>query len=158
MGNYATTAQLKARFEDDSAVAHLTDTWDSGTPDETVLTEVLTHAEGDMDAHFAVRYVVPIDTSGSTTLAGKLQSVALDIAVRHVLTRHGKVPEAFEAAYDDAIEWLKEVVAGTAVLPTADLLAKKTSRRLVWGPTTDSSTQPDSTSRRLFTRETQENL
>ncbi len=152
MGNYATTADLEARFENDSAVAHLTDTWETGTPDDDVLAEVLNYAEGTIDSHLAQQYLVPVDVSGSAVLAAQLKSVALDIAVRHLITRHGKVPESKEAAYDDALAWLLLISERKLQLPSAAALPSTATRDPLfqYGTAGDSSD-----SLRKFTRATQ---
>ena len=155
MGNYATTAQLKARFEDDTAVAHLTDSATTGSPDDDVLTEVVNHAEGQMDSYFARRFAVPVDVSSDTVLAAMLKSVALDLAVYHLLVRGGVVTEPKLVAHDKALAWLKDVAKGEAVLPSADEPATTTTRENIfaWGTAgeTDSS-------QRKFSRAAQESL
>ena len=155
MGDYASQADLKTRFEDDAAVAHLTDTADSGTPDSSVLDEVIDHAEGEIDSYVAVRYLVPVAVANNAGLAAMMKSVTLDMAVYHLYARHHGVSEVVQGLYDKAIEWLKLIAAGEAVLPTPDTEAPTTSQDpvIAWG-TADGGT---STSR-IFSRATQDGL
>ena len=155
MGNYATIAELKARFEDDAAVAHLTMDDATGTPDTDVLDETLNAAEGDVDSYLGIRYLIPVDVTGSTTLADSLKARALDIAVYHLIARRGQVPEAKTKAFDDAIVWLKSLAAGEVVLPSAETLPATSSREpdAEWGTAGDSSS-----SNRVWTRGTVANL
>lgn len=153
MGNYATTADLKARFEDDAAVAFLTDTADSGTPDNDVLNEVINHAEGQVDAYSAVRFKVPLDVGDNAGLAAMMKSVTLDIAEYHLLARGRNVQEVTTAIHDKAIEWLKEIAAGTVMLPSAETEASTTSRTPLIAFGTANTTSDSS--RRIMTRETQ---
>jgi len=127
MGNYATNTQLKARFENDAAVAFLTDTGSTGVPDEDVLTEVIGNAEGLIDSYAAKRYAVPLDVSSDTVLAGMLKSATLDIAVYKLLKRGDLVPQVKRDDYEATLEWLKDLSAGRAVMPAAATPASTSS-------------------------------
>jgi phage gp36-like protein len=155
MGNYATTAELKARFEDDIEVAHLTNTASTGVPDETVLAEVVNHAEGQLDSHIGMRYKIPVDVSSDTVLAAMLKSATLDVAVYHLLARGDVMPQAKIDARKAVVDWLKEIAKGEAILPSAATIDSTQSRDPIvsWG-----TAGTGDTSNRLFSRATQENL
>ena len=103
MGNYASTTELKARFEDDSAVAYLTDTSDSGVPDEDVLEEVITAAESELNSYLARKYLIPIDTSSDSGLRYNLRSWTLDLAVAKLHGRNNYIPPDKKDAADNVI-------------------------------------------------------
>lgn len=156
MPNYTTTAQLKARFEDDEAVAALTDTLESsGAPDETVLTEVVNDAEGEIDSYLAVRYLVPVDVASHTVLANRMNSLALDIAVVNLLERGDQVSEAQQRRRDRATAYLEKLSAGELLLPSATTLTTTTTNEplVAYGTAGDGDS-----SLRLFSRETQDGV
>ena len=152
MGNYATTTDLKDRFEDIAAVAHLTDTSDTGTPDEDVLNEVIDHAEMQIDGSCAVRYLIPIQVSGNAGLTAFMKSLTLDIAQFHLYGRHHTVTESITLFHDKAMEWLEKVTKGEVLLPSPDTEASTTSRDpLISFTTTDVGSDSD----RIYSRKTQ---
>lgn len=155
MGNYATIAQLKTRFEDDEALAHVTHNEDAGTADTAVLTEALNNAEGYIDSALAKRYEVPVDVSLDDVVAARLKSIALDIAVHNLVTGTDFESEAKQRAYDDAKEWLKAVAKGEWLLPSATTLATTATDDplIAYGTAGESDS-----SKRLFSRATQDNL
>ncbi|KKN19687.1 hypothetical protein LCGC14_0943310 [marine sediment metagenome] len=154
MGNYATTAQLQARFEDTAEVAALTDTADSGTPDSAVLTEVLDGAEGRLDGYIGTQHRIPVDVASDTVLANFMRTVTLDVAEYKLLARHNIVPESKLLAFDAAIQWAKDVGSGDAVLPAA---AAQPSTEAI-DPTAAHGFATGSSSTRRFTRATQGGL
>lgn len=157
MGNYATQADLKGRYEDDREVAEMTLDVESGTPDTDVLDEVIDGAEGEINSYLANRYRVPVDVSGigDAQLTADLKSLTLDIACWRLETRVNKVSESRQAAYDRAVSRLGELAKGTVLLPATAAPSESTSRADVSrygtaGTGTDSN--------RLFTRSTQGKL
>lgn len=154
MGNYATTAQLQARFEDKAEVAALTDTAESGTPDPAVLTEVLDGAEGLLDAYIAAQHRTPIAVASDTVLANFMRTMTLDVAQYKLLERGDIVPETKLRAYDNAIQWAKDVGTGDAVLPAA--VAQPGTEAI--DPTAAHGFATGSNSTRRFTRATQGGL
>lgn len=157
MGNYATSDELKARFESDEDLAFQTDSEDTGVPDPVVLAEALDDAEGEMDSYLGKRYAIPVDVSTDTRLAARLKSVALDLAVHNVLARGDITSDDKTKSHDDAILWLTDIRDGEGILPAADGVASTTSDEPVaqWGT---AGTVVSGTSQRLFTRATQERL
>lgn len=155
MGNYATSDQLIARYDNAEAVAHLTGNEESGVPDPTVLDEVITDAEGEMDSYFANRYLVPVSTTDAG-VAARLKSLALDLALVKLERRQSTVSEAKNDAKTEAIEYLDKIAKGTILLPATATLTPTTSRQPVssFGIASDDA----DTTKRLFTRDTQRNL
>lgn len=153
MGNYASQSDLKARFENDTAVAHLTDTADTGTPDTAVLDEVIDHAEGQIDSSCAMRYKVPITVAGNAGLAAMMKSATLDLAVYHLYSRGHKVTDAIQALHDKVLEWLVVVSKGEVMLPSPSTEASTETRNpLIAFGTSDVS---DEDSDRIFSRASQ---
>jgi len=124
---YATNAELKARFQDDAEVAFLTDTGASGTPDETVLTEVIDHAEAVINSYAARQYKIPLAVSSDTGFAAMMRSVTLDIAQYFLVGRGNAITTAKQQLYDQAIDWLDKVAAGKVALPSPDTEATTAS-------------------------------
>lgn len=155
MGNYASTTDLKARFEDDASVAYLTDTADSGTPDEDVLNEVIDHAEGQADSYVARRYKVPLIVAGNSVLTAMMKSATLDIAQYHLYGRGRVQPKGITTMYEAAIAWLRDVSKGVIVLPSAGTEPSTTSRDPLTGYGTAGTSD---SSLRIFSRATQSAL
>lgn len=150
MGNYGVNADLKARFEGDAELSALTDTEESGVPDEDVLTEVWNDAEGQVDSYAAVLYLVPLSVTDSV-VAARVKSVTADLAAWALLNRGDVVSDAKQRSYEAAIEWLKMLAKGEVRIPSPSTASTTTSRAPLskWGTagtTTDSN--------RLFTRAT----
>ncbi len=153
MGVYATNDELKARFLNNAAVAHLTDTADSGVPDEDVLTEVIGHGEGDIDSYAAMKYKVPLAVADHTSLANIAKSKTLDLAVFYLYVRSNKVPDAIQVAFDKVFEWLVLLAKGEVILPTPDTEETTASRSpMIAFGTSDAD---DDASERIFNRQTQ---
>lgn len=153
MGVYASNDELKARFENNEAVAHLTGTQESGTPDEAVLTEVLGNAEGDVESYAAVKYAIPLKVGDHTSLANQIKSKVLDLAVWYLSVRAASVTEAIQLAYDNAIAWLEKLATGKVMLATNDTEPTSVSKEpLISIGTSDAS---DPSSERIFTRPSQ---
>lgn len=149
MGNYATSTQLIARFEDTAAVAHLTNSTD-GSPVTAVLDEAIANAEGTIDGYLSARYEVPVDVSGDTNLAATLKGAALDISVVYLHGSSDHVSEIKKKLYDDRLAWLKMIAEGKINLPSAAELPSGTTSGSVssWG-----CNDADDDSQRIFSRE-----
>jgi phage gp36-like protein len=154
MGNYASTAELEARFDGDPETSNLTDNEESGTPDATVLAEVLDDAEGEIDSYAAVKYLVPLDVTDARA-AARLKSVALDLAVWRLHVRSGSVSEVKQRSRDDAVEWLKMLAKGEVQVPQPATPTSTTSRTPIAAYGTAGTSD---SSNRLFSRATQDGL
>lgn len=155
MGNYASNAELKARFEDSTEVAELTDS--SPTPDETVLTAIIAAAEGDLNSRLAKRYKTPVDVSVDTELAATLKYKTLDLAEIYLLRRGDHVSETKDKQDDKVLEWAEMIAKGEWVLPGAVTPISTTSRDPVSQWSGSNRTLSDS-SPRVVSRETMSKL
>lgn len=155
MGNYASTVELVARFENVAVVEHLTGSLSTDAAYTAVLNEVINGAEGEIDSAAAVKYEVPLDVAGDTVLAAYVKTMALDLAVGSLHDRKRNVPVSVEQARTRVLEWLDKLARGLRQLPSARTEATTVSRDPVsaWGTagTGDSS-------KRIFSRATQEQL
>lgn len=155
--NYATEAELKARYLDDAEVSNLTLDEETGVPDTAVLNEVLENAEGEINAYLALRYLVPVSSEdrADTILAARLRSLTLDLATYALELRTGHVAEVHTKMRDDAIAFLEKLSTGELLLPATDAPSPTTSRAdtLRFG-----TAGTGSGSLRLFTRATQGRL
>ncbi|KKM76399.1 hypothetical protein LCGC14_1380550 [marine sediment metagenome] len=155
MGNYATTTDLANRFENDAAVAHLTDTAETGTPDTDVLDEVISGAEGLINSYGARKYDIPFSTS-DTGFASFLKSLTLDIAVFNLVGARGDLAsEAKTTAYEKALEWLEKLAEGKVIPPATATQTTTAARDPVAAFGTAGT---GDSSKRLFSRSTQANL
>lgn len=156
--NYATVAQLKARFLNDAELTILTDNEAEGIPNETVLGDVLDNAEGIADSFVGMKYLtpVPVATLGDPVLSARMKSVVLDLAQFQLTARSGKAPDQMTKLYDDAIVYLTMLSEGKLVLPAATTLATTGARSAEsnWGV---ADADPDTT-QRVFSRETMKDL
>lgn len=154
MGNYATIAELKARYPNDLAVAHMTGDAETGVPDDDVLNEIVDGAEGEMNSYIGLRHQVPVDVSTDTELAALLKSMTLDLAVVRLQTRNNKVSEVKADARVAVMEWLVNVSTGKAKLAAATPPASQTADPIARTGTAGTG----SGSARTFTQATQANL
>lgn len=154
MGNYAATTDLDARFDDDAERAALTDNEETGTANDAVSNEVINDSEGEIDAALAMRYFVPVAVTDTVT-AARMKSVTLDLAVWRLHVRQGSVPPAVETQATLVRDWLELVAKGERVLPQPETADSTTSREpsIAFG-----TAATGASSRRIFTRATQDNI
>jgi phage gp36-like protein len=152
MGDYASTAELETRFEDDAELAYLTDNVAAGEPDDAVLTDVLEAAEGEINSGLAKKYATPVDVSVDSTLAALLKRKTLDLAEVYLHRRGEDASEVKQDQLDQVLEWVDRIAKGERVLVGAVTAASTTSAdpRATW---TDTSRELPDTSDRIFTRQ-----
>ena len=98
---------------DSKDVSELSDDAAGGAAAEETILPILDDATGVCDSYIGTRYTVPL-----TSPDGAVKSACTRIAVYFLhLRRSWTVSETVKDAYDDAIEWLKDISKGTAVLP-----------------------------------------
>lgn len=153
MPNYTTTTKLKARFEDDRAVAAATDTLEStGAPDEAVLDECVRRGESIFDSYVCLQNAVPVDVSSDAVLADFCETICTDLAENCLLERGDQVSEAKQRRHERNTERLKEIAKGEVLLPSSTTLpSTSTKDPLVAFGTAGTG----DTSERLFSRRTQ---
>lgn len=157
MGNYASQAELKDRFADDTEVAYLTDTESTGTPDTTVLDDCIENAEGEINSRIGKRYATPVTVSGNTELTALLKRKTLDLAEYFLLMRGPQVSEEKAKRHDRVLEWADKIADGTFVLSGASTPASTASRDPLasWTGADRDLTDVDT---RIFSRETMSGL
>lgn len=153
MGDYATVAQLSARFEDVSALAHLTYNEEAGVSDDDVLTSFIDESEGFINSYLAARYAIPVNVATDTRLANFLRGLTLDLAEFNLLSGSDQVSEAKTKKYDRVIEWLIKFAEGKVQLPADSPPATTVSRgaRMAWG-SGDAEVDVEGATTRQFTR------
>lgn len=160
MGNYATNDELQTRFEDVEEVAFLTDTVSANppsTPDEAVLTDCVTGAEGFINSRIAMVYSTPVDVSLDAELAALLKRMTLDLSEWFLRSRGKVVSETVQTQYEAVLLWADMIAKGEWALPGAATPAPTQSHGPVssfsdWGRTLSNS------SKRTTTRETMRRL
>lgn len=123
--SYIVNQDIIDRVGPDAAVQLTTDS--GSVADSDVLDEVRKGAEGEVNGYLANRYKVPVDLSAHADIADTLKSFTLDIAVFRLHARRPPVSEDIRTARDDAVKWLRDVAAGTIVLPASITPASTTS-------------------------------
>ena len=155
MGDYASTTELKGRYENDREVASLTHDEETGTPDDTILGQVIDYAEGIINSSLATRYLVPVDVSTHANAGTFLKGLTLDMASYHLENRTGIVTPEHASVYATNLEWLEKASKGEVLLPATAAPSSTESRgSLARFGTADTS---DAT-KRVMTRETQRRL
>lgn len=157
MGNYASNAELKGRFADDEEVAYLTDDADTGTPTDSVLTDVVEAAEAEINSGVAKRYLTPVDVTLDTELAALLKRKTLDLAEYYLQRRDDNVSEVKSLQGERVLEWVEKIATGDRVL-TGAVTVPSTASRGDMAAWSDSGRTLNSTSKRVWTRETMTRL
>lgn len=124
---YVTNGDVQARLGT-AAYLQLTDDDGNGAADAAVIDEARLGAEGEMNAHLARRFAVPIDTAAHPELAGALKSVGLDLIEYRLRGRRPPVPPNVTRRRDEAVAWLRGVADGSIELPTTGSPAGHPSR------------------------------
>jgi phage gp36-like protein len=139
---YATTTQFKEWLGSQvsssapGAYQQLMDRLTAVSGGDGVATELLTQASAEIDSRLAVRGVTtPVETDDESASA-KLRQLTLDIATWRGMASHPKIkeiPERVQLAYDEALVWLADFVAGDAMLPGDAGAVESVSRLAVGG-------------------------
>jgi phage gp36-like protein len=157
--DYATTADVIARFNSDAEVLHLIDNAAGSISDATTLARLraaIYRAEGTVNGYLAKRYDVPIDTSSDTNLANTLEQLSTDLAEYHlVASRSEHISEALQRIHDEAIEFLRAIASAEINLPAEEAVDGTEANAVIvsWGDN-DASTS----SERVFSRSKQARL
>lgn len=114
---YATLDDLIARAGLDE-IRQVADRDRDGTPDDSVVSAALTHADNTVNGYVRARYDLPF-----TTVPDLVNTWVISIA-RHFLHRNG-APDHVTADYKDAIAALKDVSAGRIALPVSGASASE---------------------------------
>ena len=101
------------------------------TLDTTVLQNALDTASADIDGHLGIRYEVPITTSGNTDATNHLLGMVYRLAAWYLWESNPiltEIPERVMSGYDHVMDWLRDVVAGKAVVASAVELTATTAQ------------------------------
>ncbi|MGA9754912.1 MAG: DUF1320 domain-containing protein [Desulfobaccales bacterium] len=80
-------------------------------PDSLIIAEAISKAEAEIDSYLGVKYVVPLSAPPA-----QVKALAVDLAIYHLYSRRSIVPPVRQQKYDTAVAFLKQVVAGQAVI------------------------------------------
>jgi len=105
---YATLADLNLAFGEEE-ITQLSDRDGDDSNDTNVVETKLAEAESEINSYLSVKYELPI-----TSVSSNLKKVTCDIA-RYLMHKDGATDEVVRH-YKEAISWLKDIVAGRAVL------------------------------------------
>lgn len=108
---YALKADLETRFGADE-ILQLADRDGSGAVDTGVIDAALADADNEIDGYLAVRYALPLDSTPDL-----VKRLACDIA-RYRLWKD-RASEQVRQGYEDAMNVLKRISAGTVLLSVA---------------------------------------
>jgi phage gp36-like protein len=109
---YCTQADLE-KLVPVQELAELT-TESGGQPESEVVEVCLARAAAEIDAYLAGRYVVPFNP-----VPERVKSLAVDLAIYHLYSRRGVMPEIREKNYQKALACLRELAGGQARLLVA---------------------------------------
>lgn len=153
MPNYATTSDLKTRFENIAELEFLTDKAVGTGVDDNVLTDAVEAAEAEIDSALSKRFKTPVTVSGNTPLTALLKRKTLDLSEYYLQRRGEAVSEVRSLQAERVIDWLDKIAKGERNLVGAVTVESVASHdpRAVW---TGSNRTIDDTSARRFTRET----
>jgi len=157
MGNYASNAQLAARFEDDAAVLALTDNVGGAVADsatQAVLTEAIAAAEGELESAVAAQWDVPVDITDANR-EQLMRTKTLQLAEILLYERGNNLTDAHKEARASLEQWMDRVAARKRVLPGAAAPTTTAARGTF---VSHGSGNPSTSSTRVFTRDKQSDL
>ncbi len=91
----------------------LTDlTVESGeVPDGLVIADAISKADAEIDSYLGVKYVVPV-----SPIPDQVKALSVDLTIYHLYSRHSIVLPVRQQKYEAAVNFLKQVAAGQAVI------------------------------------------
>lgn len=102
------------RMVDEAELISLTDDEDSGDVVSSVVDAAISDADAMIDTYLAGKYTVPISPTPSI-----IRKLSVDIALYNLFSRRGRVSEATEQRYKDAVSMLRDVSKGNAAITGA---------------------------------------
>ena len=99
---------------DEVELISLTDDEDSGDVVSSVVDAAISDADAMIDTYLAGKYSVPISPTPSI-----VRKLSVDIALYNLFSRRGRVSEATEQRYKDAVSMLRDVSKGSAAITGA---------------------------------------
>ncbi len=114
--SYITADDLRLWLGDD-AYTQLTDDDGTGLPNEQIVQQALTAAQGEVDSYLARRYRLPLDSVRFPKAVETLAVITLDVAEYRLNTRRPPIPEEIQLRYRHALSWLTQLARGELLLP-----------------------------------------
>jgi phage gp36-like protein len=108
--SYATLSDIQQAVPADVLV-ELTDDAGAGAVDDTVVDAALERASSEIDAYVGVRYAVPLETAHPL-----VKKLCTDLSVYYLYLRVGKVSDALQRTYDNAVRLLRDISKGIVSL------------------------------------------
>jgi len=115
---YATNADIEQRMGS-LLYVQLTDDAGVGAADESKVTAARLAAEAEVNSYLGRRYSVPVDTTNESEVQAVLCSITLDLVEYRLHARRPPVPAEVATRRAAAVDWLRRVADGRAVLPSA---------------------------------------
>ena len=103
MGNYITQTDIENRIGEERLI-ELTDDDGLNTVNTTVLDQLISEAEGEVDGYLCKQYSVPLPSPPAI-----IKAICLDIVVYRLYGRREGTPEDVEKRYQNAIRYLEKV-------------------------------------------------
>jgi phage gp36-like protein len=84
------------------------------SPDASVVSEAIAHADGEIDSYLAVRYVLPISPTPA-----RVKTLSVAFALYYLFSRRPNLgmPETVRNNYKDGVQFLRDVAGGRAEIP-----------------------------------------
>jgi len=114
MGSYITSADLATRLESAVLIA-LTDDANEGEVNAAVEEQAIAEAEGEFNSYASARYGIPV-----SPVEAMVKKICLDLAVKNLYARRGRIPEDVRADHKEAVDWLSKLATGKVVLAAAE--------------------------------------
>ena len=108
------------------------------TPDAAIIAEAILKADAEIDSYLGVRYCLPLASAPD-----RVKSLSVDMAIYHLYSRRSVAPEVRQKKYEEALDFLREVAKGKAIIVGA---------AGVEAPSTSADVVEISSAERVFTR------
>jgi phage gp36-like protein len=77
-------------------------------PDLEVVNDAIAAADAEIDSYLGVRYSLPL----AAPAPARIKALSVDMAIYHLHSRRGIMPEVRRDKYKDAVAFLRDVAAG----------------------------------------------
>lgn len=110
---YSTQADITEQM-DEAVLIQLTDDDDRGVVDTSVTERAISRADAEINAHYQVRYDVPL-----TPVPDTIRDKSVDIAIYYLYCRRYDPPQNVIDRYKNAIRFLEKIMTGGIKLGAA---------------------------------------
>lgn len=118
---YCTIDDILDCIDEDEVIGY-TDDHDAGLINQEAVDRAISVADAQIDLYLGRRYQVPMDP-----VPDQVRHIAVDIAIFRICSRRNQAPDDRRQKYDDAVKQLKDIAAGTGVIPGAVATEPETS-------------------------------